>query len=127
MIRDYPTLQIAYAEIRQQSVTANMSGMPHGGQSTRTVESIAIRQLPEEDQKVYDAVTTAVEITRLLPAAADRMRLIKMMYWSGHNMPAKDAAVHIPCAEITAKRWHGDFVRLVGRCYGFKDDTPEPK
>lgn len=127
MIRDFPSVEEAWNDIHAQSITANMSGMPRGGGARRTVETVAMRQLPPEDQKLYDAVTLAKAHTMLLPNGSERMKLIRLMYWSRKNITAKAAAVHIPVSEVTAKRWHGDFVRMVGRCYGFKDDTPEPK
>ena len=130
MIRDYPKLKEELELLRQQSTTAGMSGMPKGGGAGRTAESIALRQLPKDDQAVYDAVTRAADITRLRPDGKDRMELIRLMYWAKKPMTAKGAALLLHISDVTAKRWHGTFVRLVGQCYGFgtgKDDTQEPK
>ena len=127
MIRDFPSVERDWKDIHAQSITANMSGMPRGGGSGRAVETTALRQLPPEDQKLYDAVTGAREQTLLLPNGADRMKLVKEMYWSKKSKTVQAAARCIPVSEVTAKRWHGDFVRLVGVHYGFKDDTYEPK
>lgn len=127
MIRDYQGLKDAWEDIHSQSLTANISGMPRGGGAGRTVEAIALRQLPPDDQKVYDAVTRAIEITSLRNDGIERLGLIEMMYWSKKNLPLKDAALHLNVSEPTAKLWHGDFVRLVGMCYGFKVYTREPK
>ena len=120
MVRDYPQLKEAWKQIHEQKVTANTSGLPHGGGGGRTVENIALRQLPEDDQKVYDAVTRAIEITKLRPDGKERLRLIAMMYWSQRSLTAKAIAPTLHISDVTAKRWHGDFVRLVGTCYGFK-------
>lgn len=127
MIRDFPSVEKEWKDIHEQSITANMTGMPRGGGAGRMAEAVALRQLQPDDQKLFDAVTRAKDLTLLVPNGADRVKLIRIMYWSGKQMTARDAAPHIPVAEITAKRWHGDFVRLVGICYGFKIDTPEPK
>lgn len=120
MIRDYPALQQDWEDIHEQNITADISGMPRGGGAGRTAENVALQQLPEDDQKAYDAVTKAVAATKLRPNGQDRLALIAKMYWDKKPMTAKSAALHISVAEVTAKRWHGDFVRLVGRCYGFK-------
>ena len=120
MVRDYPQLKEAWKQIHEQKVTADTSGMPRGGGGGRTVENIALRQLPEDDQKVYDAVTRAIEITKLRPDGKERLRLIAMMYWSQRSLTAKAIAPTLHISDVTAKRWHGDFVRLVGTCYGFK-------
>lgn len=127
MIRDYPGLSNAWDDIHSQSLTAAVSGMPKGGGDGRTVEDIALRQLPPDDQKAYDAVTKAIEITSRRADGIERLDLIEMMYWSEKNITAKAAACHLNISEPTAKLWHGDFVRLVGACYGFKVYTPEPK
>lgn len=127
MIRDYPGLKEAVDDLHSQNVTASMTGMPRGGGAGRTVETIALRQLPEDDQKAYDAVTRAVEITRLRPDGEERVALIRYTYWCRTEHPLKHAALYAHVSERTAKRWHGDFVRLVGKCYGFDVvGTPEP-
>ena len=130
MIRDYPKLKEDLDELHRQNITAGMSGMPKGGGAGRTAESIALRQLPKDDQAVYDAVTRAVEITRLRPDGKERMELIRLMYWGTNPRAMGKVAVLLNISEPTAKRWHGTFVRLVGQCYGFdsgKDDTQKPK
>lgn len=121
MIRDYPSLDYKMKELHQQNITANISGMPGGGGNSRAVECIAMRQLPDaDDQKAYEAVTKAVEITRLRPDGAIRLKMIELMYWKRKNLTAKAVAPALHISDATAKRWHGDFVRTVGICYGFK-------
>ena len=120
MIRDFPAVEEEWNDIHAQSITANMSGMPRGGGAGRTVEAIAMRQLPPEDQKLYDAVTRARAHTMLLTNGADRMKLIRLMYWNKKQLKLKDAVLHIPISYDTGKEWHGAFVRLVGKFYGFE-------
>ena len=116
MIRDYPGLKAAMDDLHSQ----NMTGMPRGSGTGRTVETIALRQLSEDDQKAYDAVTRAVEITSLRPDGAERIALIRYAYWGKTEHPLKYAALHLHVSEPTAKRWHGDFVRLVAKCCDLK-------
>lgn len=121
MIRDYPSLKQQWEDIHEQTITADISGMPRGGSASRTVEMIALRQLPDEDdQKDFEAVSKAVEITLLKPNGEERLKLIKLVYWSKRKMTLSAAAPHIPVADITAKRWHKGFVYLVGRCRGLE-------
>lgn len=119
MIRDYPTLKEAWNDAHAQSVTANLSGMPRGGSSGRTIESIALRQLAPDDQKDYDAVRRAIELTKLRPDGDKRIELISYVYWAKKRLRIKDAALLLHISEDTAKGWHGEFVRLVGKCYGY--------
>lgn len=126
MIRDYRGLKAAYDDLHQQSLSAAPSGSPGGGEG-RTVENIALRQLPVDDQKVYDAVSRAVEITGLLPDGELKLALIRYVYWGQGQRRVEDAPLALPISRRTAIRWHGDFVRLVGKCYGFEVGTYEPK
>lgn len=127
MIRDYPGLKKAWNDIHAQSITANYTGMPKGGGNGRAVENTALKQLDADDQKVYDAVSRAIELTRLQPDGKRRMDMIALVYWSPKPMTLKSAALHLYISERTAKRWHGYFVRCVAKCYGFQVGPPEPK
>lgn len=126
MIRDYWGLKAVYDDLHRQSLSAAPSGSPGGGDG-RTVENIALRQLPADDQKVYDAVTRAVEITRLLPDGELKLAMIRFVYWGQGQRRVEDVPLVLPISRRTAIRWHGDFVRLVGKCYGFEVGTYEPK
>ena len=129
MILDYQRLREVMEDLRSQTITAVVSGMPHGGGAGRTVEQIALRTLPQDDQKAYDAVTGAIAVTEAKPGGKERIAMIRYLYWGRNRHKLTDAAMHCNISVQTAKRWHGDFVRMVGLCYGFtlKDDTTEPK
>lgn len=101
--------------------------MPRGSGSRSVVESLAMRQLTRDDQYVYDAVSRAVEITNLLPDGELKLALIRYVYWNKQQHPVKDAALHLYISRRTAERWHAEFVRLVGKCYGFEVGGSEPK
>ena len=127
MIRDYRSLKIEYEDLHSQNVTASISGMPGGGGAGRSVENIALKQLAADDQKVYDAVTRAVEITNLLPDGELKLALIRYVYWNKQQHTVKNAALQLYISRRTAERWHAEFVRLVGKCYGFEVGGSEPK
>ena len=128
MIRDYRGLKIQYDDLHAQSITAGTSGMPRGSGNRSVVESLALRQLPSrDDQQVYDAVHRAVEITGLLPDGELKLALIRYVYWNKQQHTVKDAAVQLYISRRTAERWHAEFVRLVGKCYGFEVGGSEPK
>ena len=127
MIRDYPSLKEALEDLHDQSITAGISSGGGAGGINRTVEQIALRELPKDDQQAYDAVRKAIDLTEGKADGQLRMELIRLVYWEPNRIGVEASAVHIHVSEITAKRWHGEFVRLVGLCYGFQVDTSPPK
>lgn len=127
MIRDYRSLKAQHDDLHTQSITAAATGMPRGGGSRSAVENLALRQLPADDQKAFDAVSRAVEITNLLPDGELKLALISYVYWNKQQHPVKDGALQLHISRRTAERWHAEFVRLVGKCYGFEVGGSEPK
>ena len=130
MIRMYPDLHRQLQELHRQNTTAQLSGMPGGGGSSRSLENVALKQLPGDQQQIHDAVDAAVTGCRVTAQRKDWLRLIQLMYWNKKPLPIASAALRLHVSEATAKRWHGSFIRVVARAYGFKiekDDTPEPK
>ena len=118
MIRDYPVRRRDYLQLHDQKITADLSGMPKAGNASRTVEGIATRQLPDQEQREYDAVRAAVEYTRTLPEGTVRLRLIDMTLWKNTKNIA-GAALQLHISERTAQRYRWQFVALVGQRYGF--------
>lgn len=119
MVRNYPARKAEWEALHSQSLTADFSGMPKGGGVGRTTEEIALRQMPPMKQQEYDAVTRAIEITRLLPFGDKRIELIERVYWRGQKLPISKVIYQIGIAEATAKRWHARFIRQVGECVGY--------
>lgn len=118
MIRDYPARVKALKDLRQQNVTADMSGMPKGGGASRTAEDIALRQLPPQEQREYEAVHNALRITETMTNGKWRKDVVKLTLWKGHNI--RGAASMIDgLSEDTVSRYRRQFILLVGHCYGF--------
>lgn len=116
MIRDYPARSKELKELRQQNVTADISGMPRGGGASRTTEGISLRQLPPQEQREYDAVHRAFEITNRSKEAKERLDMVRLTLWKGYTIPGAAMIVHIP--DATARRYRWEFVLLVGCTYG---------
>lgn len=119
MVRVYPELKREYESIHQQRITPSVNSVSGGNCLSRTTEQTAIRQLSPARQREYDAVTKAIEQTRLLPGAADRLALIDLVLWKQSNN-IEGAAIKLNISDITAKRYHRDFIQLVGFCYGLE-------
>ncbi len=108
MIRDYPTLK----QIRSRTgppITLVESS------TGRTIQALPINRMSPEDQKALDAVESALAETAASPGGSRKQKLIHLMYWADRRLTAKSAAEHLGISEITAKRWHGEFVRRVAR------------
>ncbi len=121
MIRRYPMLRAEYADLHTQSVTPAYSGAPGGsGGVRRTAEDVAIRELPSNKQREYEAVRRAVEATEQMNASRDRLQIINLVFWKrSHTLDG--AAMTIPCSYRTARRYHAEFIALVAEMYGFLD------
>lgn len=118
-VRNYPARKQEYEELTSPKVTASISGMPGGGGVSRTVENLALREMAPMKQKEYEAVTKAIEVTRLLPNGDLKVKLISLMYWQGKKLDIQGVVPRIPVAEATGVRWHGAFIRLVGEFMGY--------
>ena len=119
VIRLYPTRKKEYEQLHEQSITANLSGMPGGGGVSRSVEGIALRELPYNKQREYDAVNKALEVTRKLPNGDQRIKIIDLVYWKrSHTLDG--AGYKVGYASTTTRQINAEFVRLVGKLYGYE-------
>ena len=120
MIRRYPALKEEYEDLHSQSVTANYSGMPRGGGPGRPIEALAIRELPTNSQREYEAVRRAIELTERYRNGRQRLEIVRMVLWD-RQYTLEGAALQIPCCISKAKMWHSEFIRLVASEYGLMD------
>lgn len=115
VVRRYPAHKAELDAIRAAAVTPNYSGMPGGGSASRTTEDVAMRTLPRDAQTEYDAVDFAMRCTRAnYPRDfEDRMKLIRLLYWSKEQLNYEGAAMRVPCSVATVKRWNSSFIQYV--------------
>lgn len=120
MTRRYEQLKAEMSDLHSQSMTADYSGDVHGSGASRTTEMVAVRELPTNKMREYEAVRRAIEATERCKNGQDKLKIIKLMYWDETHL-LKGAAFEIPVSYDTAKIWHRDFLRLVGAFYGYLD------
>lgn len=126
MVRDYPYRKREFDALHEQKITASATGLPGGGGSSRTVEQIAMRQLPKQEQKEYDTVHQAVQRTRQMKDGEYRLQVVKLTLWQNrYTIPGAAMRLNIP--EDRAKQYRWEFIVLVGHLYGFlsKQDYEE--
>lgn len=120
IIRAYPALKSEYEDLHEQSVTANMSGMPGGGSVSRGTECIALRQLSGPKQAEYDAVRKAVLVVEQMKTGKDRLKMIELVFWKkSHTL--QGAAVAVNISYETAVEYHRDFIMLTAYFRGLVD------
>lgn len=120
MVRVYPELKAEYQELQSQRITREIAAIPGAPAAPRPTENAALRQLSPAKQAEYDAVTKAIEATKLLKTGKERLAIIDMVFWKqSHTLDG--AAYALGYSEVSAKRFHGDFLRLVGLYRGLMD------
>lgn len=67
-----------------------------------------------------EAVRAAVEATEQLDSGADRLLVVDLVFWS-RTHTLEGAAMQVHVSERTARRWHTDFIILVGKYRGMMD------
>lgn len=120
MVRRYPELKEEYNERKEQRITRNFESTIKGTEASRSTENVALRQLPPSKQAEYDAVTKAIEKTKEKNNGEIRLLLIDMVFWKqSHTLDG--AAYALGYSYENARRFHGDFLRLVGLYRGLMD------
>ena len=120
MIRRWPKLKEKYADLHSQSITPAYKEQIGGGSASRAVEDISLRELPTTEQREFEAVRQAIEVTERYSNGRDRLMVINLVLWK-QTHTLEGAALQIPCSSATAKRYHGEFIRLVASYYGLMD------
>lgn len=121
MIRRYPALAEEYRELHRPSLMPDYSGMPRSKGESRSMESLAIRELPGTRQREYEAVRRAVETTERMRSGEQRLRIIRLVLFDGSHT-LHGAALSIPVSYRQAKTYQQEFIYLVARNYGLLDE-----
>lgn len=114
MIRRYPSLKAKYDSLHTPAMTVAYSEHIGGGGAGRTTETVALRELPRNDQREYEAIRCTIKHTENLAKGKRRMQLIRLVHWErSHTLVGAAVSLHI--GEATAWRWNGDFIRLAAK------------
>ena len=118
VVRDYPEMKERHDEARRPSIASRISAAPSGGGMSNPTYIVATGGMEPQDEREYEAVRRALDTTERYSNGCHRVQLISDTYWNKECGELRYAALRVPCAEITAKRWHGDFIRLVASYLG---------
>lgn len=120
MVRDYPYRKREFDALHEQKITASATGLPGGGGSSRTVEQIALRQLPTGEQEEFEAVDKALSRTRIMSCASERIQVVKWTLFRNYRIT--DTALRLHISERTVRRYRYQFVALVWCMYKNKSE-----
>ncbi len=119
MIRRYPELCAQQKSLHEPCLTYVSDGMPHGrGKTSDPVANTALRELPDINRRELEAVRQAAEETRTLKDGAERMKMIRLVFWD-RTHTLEGAAMKCRISYATARRWHGEFIKKTARKFGF--------
>ena len=111
-IRRYPQLLRAEADLHAAKTTPAYTGMPGGGETSRTTELLALRELPPHDQRDLNAVRLALDTIKRYRNYDLRYKLIEICYWrQTHTVDGAAMIIHV--APRTAHEWDRGFIELV--------------
>lgn len=109
VIRAYPEHRSELNSIREQSIVPAYGAAGGGGAASRTVECVALRELPEDEMREYEAVEQAMQDAMRFPNGAERLKLIEMVFFN-RTHTLQGAAMVLFISYGTAKRWHNRFI-----------------
>lgn len=116
----YPALCTLHQQALAQQITPAYSGQSGGSGSGRKTEQTVVRALTRTESREYEAVHLAIRQTRQLEGGAERLRLIRLVYWArSHTLTGAALAANV--SYRTARRWNSEFLRLVAKNYGLLD------
>lgn len=114
IVRDYPYYKAELDRIKACSITPNYNTTGGGSSTSRKTETIALRELPEKEQKKYESVKEALQQTSRKTNGKWRCRMIELVYFrKSHTLQGAALECHISYA--TARLWHREFIYLVAK------------
>ena len=118
MIRRYPELCARQEELRRTKMFPNLTGMPSAhGQTSDPVADAALRELPEINRRELEAVRQAIDETLTMPNGKERLEMVRLVFWKKtHTLEGAAMKCHV--SYVTARRWHGEFIKDVASAFG---------
>ena len=119
-IRAYPDLKARAMELRQTPTTPRYGGSGGSGGPSDPVSAAALRTLPPQEQREYDAIQAAIRETAMMQDGATRLAMIELVFWrQSHTL--QGAAMQTHLSYRSAQRRQNAFIWLVGEKMGLAD------
>ena len=116
-LREYPALAERKRALQASSITPNYSPMPGSSDPSRTTETLALRQLSDEEERWIAAIEKAREDMKLRSDGNEILRLVSMVFFKQtHTMTGAAIETHVSLS--TAQRRVGQFIARVAEHKG---------
>lgn len=116
-IRAYPDLKERAMELRRTPITPRYGGSGGSGGPSDPVSAAALRTLPPQDQREYEAIEAAIRETAMLTDGATRLAIIELVFWrQSHTLQGAAFRTHL--SYMSARRRQEHFIRLVAKNMG---------
>lgn len=113
IIRAFPRLNAELEALRQASIVPPMGEEVIRAGVGHPTENAALRELPDKtEQREYEAVYKAIQQTRSLDDAEERLEMVDLIFWK-QTHTIEGVAQRQFKAWRTVAEWHGDFIRQV--------------
>ena len=105
VLRAYPDHKSELESLKQSKMTASYGGTAPAGGASKPVEGIALRRLPEDAQREYEAVERMLKAMDRFPDGENRRELVDRVFFrKTHTLQGAAMAQYVSYS--TAKRWH---------------------
>lgn len=116
-IRAYPDLKCKVMELHQTPTTPHYGGSGSSGELSDPVASAALRTLPRQEQREYEAIQAAILETEMLPDGEARLTIVDLVFWrQSHTLQGAADKVHLTYR--SAQRRHNAFIWAVAEKMG---------
>lgn len=116
-LREYPDMKARKADLQAATLTPNYSPMPSGNAPSRQTETLAMRQLPPEEEKWISAIDKAIDEIQRQHDGEAVIALVTAIYFK-KTYTLNGAAYLYHMSESTAKRRLGRFIAIVAKHKG---------
>lgn len=117
VIRAYPEHKADLMNMREQSIVPAYGTTGGGSGVSRTAESVALRELPQDEMKEYEAVEKTIQDTLRYQNGTERMKLVEMVFFK-RTHTLHGAAMALFVSYGTAKSWHNKFIEQTAKNFG---------
>lgn len=122
IIRAYPALHAASWELRNTYCTTRLTKAPVSGKGGRKdpTASAALRELPPDEKRKYQAIQQAIRRTHYRKNKLARLALVDLVYWKRTHTLA-EAAAALSCSLQEAESFRDEFIQMVKEALGISD------